>query len=101
VALRDYERCCNENRYHAARLMWKGLVKNWLAWPEPPNPYDHLKRYLTPEQLQQVYELPMGSKAQVDQVLERVDQEHACDIELRELAYELFRRGALRLEQKQ
>jgi hypothetical protein len=100
-ALRDYERCCSEGRHHAARLMWKGLVKNWLAWSAPPNPYDHLKRYLTPEQLQQVYEMPMDSTGQVDKVIEFVDRENVCDVELRELAYELFRRGALRLEHKQ
>ena len=94
VSLRDYERCHNGNRHFAARLMWKGLIKNWLNWEKPPNPFHHLDRFLTPQQLDQVYALSMGSKEQVDKVIEVVDHENACDVELRQLVYEFFRRSS-------
>jgi hypothetical protein len=91
-ALRDYERCVRENRNAATRLWWRAMIGNWLNWDRPPNPFDHLDRYLTADQLEEVYRLPKGSEAQVDKVIEFVDSKGACDDELRNLAYQLFRR---------
>ena len=91
--LRDYQRCCREIDNAAARIWWKMMLGNWLNWKTPPNPYNHLHRYLTPEQLEEVYRLPMRSPEQVDKVIEFVDRDGACDGELRELAYDLFRRS--------
>jgi hypothetical protein len=93
-AVRDYEVCVKESRKAAARMWWKAMLGNWLKWPSPPNPYNHLDRYLTPEQLAEVYALPMKSEAQVDRVIELMDTDGACDDELRSLAYEFFRRVA-------
>ena len=94
VEVRDYEFCVKESSRAATRLYWKAMIKNWLNWSPPPNPYDHLDRYLTSKQLAHVYALPMKSKAQVDKVIEFVDADDACDDELRILAYELFNRAA-------
>lgn len=91
--LRDYERCIKENKNFAARTWWRAMLVNWLNWDQPPNPYKHLDRYLTPEQLEEVYRLPIGSKEQVDRVIEFVDTDGACDDELRHLTYQLFRRA--------
>jgi hypothetical protein len=94
LAVHDYEFCVKESRKGVARMWWKAMLGNWLRWPSPPNPYNHLDRYLTSEQLIEVYALPMKSEAQVDRVIELMDTDGACDEELRSLAYEFFRRAA-------
>lgn len=94
VALRDVERCFKENRNFAKRNWWHAMLGNWLNWKVPPNPYDHLPKYLNEEQLLEVYQLPLGSPEQVDKVIEFVDVDGACDEPLRKRAYEFFRRGA-------
>lgn len=91
IALRDCERCLQESKNFGACTSWKALLGNWLNWKEPPNPYDHLHRYLTAEQTAEVYRLPMQSEEQVDKVIEFVDTDHACDVGLRKMAYQLFR----------
>lgn len=93
IELRDCERCLQESRKFGARTFWKAMLGNWLRWKRPPNPYDHLHRYLTSEQIADVYSLPMQSEKQVDKVIKFVDTGRACDAELRRMAYELFRRA--------
>jgi len=92
--VRDYERCVKENKNFASRTFWNATLGNWLNnWKVPPNPYNHLAKYLTPEQIVEVYALPMGSTEQVDKVIEFVDEDEACDQHIRQQAYELFRRA--------
>lgn len=95
VALRDYDRIMQEKQNHNDRMWWKAMLGNWL-WNSktPPNPHNHLRKYLTEEQLAQVYSLPRNSKEQVDLVIRFVDEHNAIDDELRTLAYELFERSS-------
>ena len=92
-SLTDFERCQREVKNSAIRMTWKAILGNWLNWPTHPNPYKHLKKYLTPDQMVEVYKLPMRSPEQVDKVVEYIDQDGACDDELRGLAVALFRRS--------
>jgi hypothetical protein len=94
AAVRDYERCLRESRNFASRTFWRAMLGNWLNWKQPPNPYDHLGRFLSAEEIAQVYRLPMQSEEQVDRVIQFMDPEKACDADLRRMAYELFRRAA-------
>jgi hypothetical protein len=91
--LQDFERCLKANSDMAERTWWKALLGNWLNWDIPPNPYDHLARFLTAEQLEEVNRLPKKSQQQVDKIVALVDDNGACDDELRQRAYELFRRA--------
>lgn len=94
LALRDYDRCIQEKKNLGARTWWNMLLGNWLRnWKVPPNPHDHLNKYLTPEQIVEIYKLPRNSRAQVDLVINYVDTDQAIDDELRKLAYELFERS--------
>ncbi len=94
VALRDYDHCVQEKKNNGTRMWWNMLLGNWLRnWEKPPNPHDHLHKYLTPEQLSEVYMLPRNSKAQVDLVIRYLDTDQAIDEELRKQAYELFERS--------
>lgn len=92
-AVRDYDRCVMENRRLATRTWWNAMLGNWLNWKVPPNPYDHLAKYLSPAQMKQVYNLPMRSTEQVNKVIEFVDVDGACDDHIRKQAYELFQRA--------
>lgn len=94
VALRDYDCILLERKKFGTRTWWGALLGNWLHnWKVPPNPHDHLPRYLTPEQLEAVYALPRNSKEQIDLVITYVDTHGAITDGLRAEAYELFRRS--------
>jgi|GEM_PF-3532430 len=91
IALRDYDHVMLEKKRLSTRLFWNMLLGNWLRnWKTPPNPHNYLHKYLTPDQLAEVYGLPCNSKEQVDVVISFIDTNHAIDDRLRELAYELF-----------
>jgi len=92
--VRDYDRCLLENRRFAAQTWWNCLLGNWLRWPTPPNPYNHLATYLTPTQIDEVLRLPKRSAEQVDKVIAFIDVDGACTDHIRQQAYELFRRAA-------
>ena len=89
---REWERVARHAEF-AARVSWKAILGNWVRWDQPPNPYNYLDRYLNTEQLTEVYQLLKGSDTQVDKVIEFMDPDGACDDELRDLAYQLFRRA--------
>lgn len=96
IALRDYDRIMLEKKRLNARMFWSALLVNWLRNSNsPPNPHDHLDKYLTPEQIAQVYALPRNSNEQVDLIISFVDTDAAIDDKLRQLAYELFQRSPL------
>lgn len=57
----------------------KGLMGNWLNWKQAPNPHNHLSKFLTPDQLEAVYNLPRNSKEQVDLVLGFMDDDQVVD----------------------
>ncbi|MGX5851027.1 hypothetical protein ACWGTO_28590 [Mesorhizobium sp. PL10] len=94
VALRDYERCIAENKKRSIRMMWNALVGNWLNWKEPPRLYNHLPRYLTSDEIAELYALPLRSREQIDRLIDLVDREQACDDALRERIHRLFQRVA-------
>lgn len=96
TALRDYDFVLREKVKSDQRMFWKAMMGNWLRnWKTPPNPHNHLSRYLTPEQLQEVYALPRNSKEQVDLVIQYADRDGLVDEVLRQQAYELFERSPL------
>ena len=93
IEIRDYERCLQESVKFSTCTFWKAMLGNWLNWKEPPNPYNYLPNYLTPEEIKEIYGLVMQSDEQIDKVIEFMDTERACDVDLRRMIYELFRRA--------
>jgi len=94
LTLRDYDSIMLEKKKADTRMWWNAMLGNWLRnWKTPPNPHNHLHKYLTPEQLTEVYKLRRNSKEQVDLVISYVDRENAITDELRAYAYELFERS--------
>lgn len=94
VALRDYDALHLRKKKADKRSFWNGLLGNWLLnWKEPPNPHNHLHRFLTPEELAEVNALPRNSKAQADRVVAFMDPEGAADDHIRRQVHELFQRA--------
>jgi hypothetical protein len=84
----DYRRCWNAHRQRGARLMWGFLLAQYLTCGL--DPYNYLDRYLTPAELQAARKLPDRSRAQVDFIIQSVDEFSACDERLRLMIYRLF-----------
>lgn len=92
--LQDIQRCLKANNDATTRAFWKMWLGIWLKNPErPPDPYHFLDQYLTRDQFDQVMGLPRKSPQQVDAIIEFVDEDGACDDEIRQVAYELFRKA--------
>lgn len=93
VALRDYDSIIAEKVLRDRRMMYHAMLGNWLNWKRPPDPHNHLDRYLNSEQLEAVYRLRRNSREQVDLVISYADREGVVDEHLRERICELFRRS--------
>ncbi|MCW5641530.1 MAG: hypothetical protein KIT63_05485 [Rhodoferax sp.] len=73
----------------ATRKWWE-LVLSQMVINANRDPYAYLDRYLTPDEHRTVLQLPHKSSAQVDKIIELVDEDGACNVELRSLAYKAF-----------
>lgn len=88
VAVQDYQRCRKEMQANSARC-WYRLLFQQIIKPKT-DLYSHLHRYLTPDELEEINALPPRSKAQVDRIIEMVDEHGACDDDLRCMVYKAF-----------
>ena len=88
--IQDYIRCERHVKAIGSRSNWN-LILNQIVIQAGRDPYDYLLRYLTDDELERVYFLPMRSKAQVDLIIEIIDEYGACNEDLRKLAYKAFR----------
>jgi hypothetical protein len=94
VELRDYDALNLRKKKADKRMSWNALLGNWLRnWKVPPNPHNHLHRFLTADELAEVNALSRNSKEQADRVIAFMDPEGAADDHIREQVYELFRRA--------
>jgi hypothetical protein len=69
---------------------WWNLILRQVVGGSGLDPYNYLDRYLTPSELEEVLRLPFRSKAQVDKIIEIVDEYGCCNEKLRRTAYEAF-----------
>lgn len=85
----DYRRC--SNRINAvSSCSWWNIIFRQVVLAGKRDPYQYLDQYLTPQELVDVNSLPGRSKAQIDRIIELVDEFGACDLELRALIYKAF-----------
>jgi hypothetical protein len=76
-------------RHHHGRLSYKLMIKLWIQ--AEADPYIHLPKHLTSEQLAIASSLPHRSATHVDYIISCVDRTSLCDQELRALVYQLFK----------
>ena len=85
----DYTRCLNRIKAVSARSWWNIIFQQGVL-PHKRDPYQYLDQYLTPQELTEVNSFTFKSKAQVDRIIELVDEYGACDSELRAVIYKAF-----------
>ena len=85
----DYRRCHRFITTIGTRAFWR-LMLSQVVIQNSKNPYDYLDRYLTETEMEEVSTFPPRSQAQVDRIVEIIDEDGACDDELRTLVYTAF-----------
>ena len=83
---RKYDRILNR---FGARAEWKIMLTETLK--RNVDPYDYLDRYFNKQELDEVMKLPMRSPKQIDRIIEILDEFDACDEDLRQKIYTLFK----------
>jgi hypothetical protein len=89
VAVKDYRACRQAVKSHHGRLSYEFLVRTWMG--AGVDPYQHLPKHLTSEQLKAMQELPHRSAEQVDYIISCVDRHKVCNDSLRKTVYEFFK----------
>lgn len=87
--LNDLRRSCKIVEAVGSRMLWQLMFSQFVIQGKR-DPYAYLDQYLTLEEMQQVQFLPHRSKQQVDRIIELIDDNGACNTELRELIYKAF-----------
>jgi hypothetical protein len=90
-ALLDYRRCKKVCVQTSSRAWHRAMVHHLIQWKV--DPYAHLDKYLTSDEIEAALRLPMRSREQVDYIIAAVDEHKACDDELRSMVYKLFQVG--------
>lgn len=86
--LSDYRKYEKWLKQFSLQAGWNFLLSE--AIKRNINPYDYLNRYFTKDKLSEINSLPHRSQAQVDRIIEILDDANACDDKIRRLAYKLF-----------
>lgn len=89
LSVGDYRACRQAVRSRHGQLSYGSLIKSWMN--AGVNPYDHLPKHLTSEQLSVVEKLPHRSVDQVNYIIGCVDRNGVCDEVLRKSVYEFFK----------
>lgn len=90
IEVSDFERCALLKKQIVQRVHWRSLIDNWLQWDVPPNPYNHIHRYLDFDEINDIEAMEYGTREQIDRLIEMVDVDGACDAELRKMIYNWF-----------
>lgn len=91
AAVTDYRRCVNAHKAHMARITWRLILRQVVD--RGVDPYQHLDKYMECEELDEIKRLPPRSAEQVNRIIQLIDTDGACDEELRELVFRLFKVG--------
>ena len=86
--LADYRSCADEHRRASGRTAYRLFLNTWINWKV--DPYEHLRDYLTTDQMREVGHMPARSLEQVNRIIELADKHRIVDEELRGLVYRLF-----------
>lgn len=87
--VKDFRHCRDSVKRHHGRLSHKLMLELWIQ--AKADPYIHLPKHLTSEQLAVASSLPHRSATQVDYIISCVDRTSLCDEELRARVYQLFK----------
>ena len=91
LQVQDYRRCVKGMQANSTRC-WYRIFFHQIIKPET-DLFNHLHKYLTPEELKEINAFPRRSKEQIDRIIELVDEHGAGNDELREMVYKAFSIG--------
>ena len=89
--LDEYRRARRISNAVGTRAFWK-LILSQMVIAQKRDPYAYLGGFLTAAEIELISALPHRSEQQVDAIIEIVDEEGACNAELRSLLYQAFGR---------
>jgi hypothetical protein len=72
-----------------ARSHWQIILQQFII-PQRRDPYIYLEKYLDRRELEAVFALPYRSVAQVDCIINLIDEYGACTDDIRQLVYQSF-----------
>ena len=93
IEVKDYRACCKRVKRHHGKLSYEVMVGLWTQ--AGADPYEHLSKHLTTEQMKGAEALPHRSPQQVDYIIACLDKDGVCDDHLREVIYKFFRVGLI------
>jgi hypothetical protein len=88
LEVEDYMACRKAVKRQHGRLSYEVMIGLWKQ--AGADPYQHLPKHLTTEQLEQLKTLPHRSPQQVDYIIACMDKDGICDDHLRTIVHKFF-----------
>jgi hypothetical protein len=88
LEISDYSACREAVKRQHGRLSHELMIGLWTQ--AGADPYQHLSKHLTSEQMKEMEALPHRSRQQVDYVIACLDNDALCDDHLRAVVYKFF-----------
>lgn len=85
----DYRTCLRAIEVDHGRRSYEVWIGLWEQ--AGADPYAHLHKHLTPQQLEVMEAMPHRSPVQVDYVIQCLDKKSVCDDQLRNIVYRFFK----------
>jgi hypothetical protein len=84
----DYRACLRAVKRRHGNLSYEVMIGLWTQ--TGADPYQHLSKLLTSEQVKEMEALPHRSSQQVDYIISCLDNDQVCDDHLRAIVYKFF-----------
>lgn len=88
LEVEDYRACHKAVSRHHGRLSYEVMIGLWTQ--AGADPYRHLPKHLTTEQLEHLKTFAQRSPQQVDYIIACMDKDGICDAHLRAIVYKFF-----------
>lgn len=88
AAISAYLECDRYVKVLGLHPSWNIILSHFVSGSRTP--YNFLDRFLTPQEMEEVLALPHQSRAQVDRIIQIIDEHGACDDDLRRKTYQAF-----------
>jgi hypothetical protein len=93
LEVKDYRKCRKAIRRQHGRLSYEIMIGLWTQ--AGADPYQHLPKLLTAEQMKEMEAFPHRSSQQVDYIISCLDKDGVCDDHLRFVVYRFFNVNSL------
>jgi hypothetical protein len=93
LEVKDYRNCRKAIKRQHGRLSYETMIGLWTQ--AGADPYQHLPKLLTAEQMKEMEAFPHRSSQQVDYIISCLDKGEVCDDHLRFVVYRFFNVNSL------